>query len=160
MGLMLQFRAHRTNIVRSLKGLEGIIQLAVMDFELTPNGWMFTGRDGSDEKDPVYGFKYIRELYWKADPNYKLRCKDRISSNGPLYRLYVPSGLYQNAYRLQTLFLACGIRRRKQWLATRAARSLGCFTRPLTTCCLQSDEKSTSQVAACSHQTCRKTLKP
>ncbi|KAI9663315.1 MAG: hypothetical protein M1831_002599 [Alyxoria varia] len=65
--------AHRTNIVRSLKGLEDVIQLAVMDFELTPDGWVFTGRDGTHEKDPLYGFKYIRELYWKADPTYKLR---------------------------------------------------------------------------------------
>lgn len=67
-------RAHRTNIVRSLKGLEDIIQLAVMDFELTDKGWVFNGNDGSDKRDPLYGFEYIRELYWKADPDYNMRC--------------------------------------------------------------------------------------
>lgn len=56
--------AHRTNIVRSLKGLEDIIQLVVMGFELTDRGWVFNGQDGSDEKDPLYGFTEIRQLYW------------------------------------------------------------------------------------------------
>ncbi|KAL5335016.1 haloacid dehalogenase [Aspergillus crustosus] len=54
--------AHRTNIVRSLKGLEEIIQLVVCDFELGPEGWFFSGRDGSDEKDPLYGFTKISQL--------------------------------------------------------------------------------------------------
>ncbi len=31
--------AHRANIVRSLKGLEGVIQLIVMDYILGPEGW-------------------------------------------------------------------------------------------------------------------------
>ena len=31
--------AHRTNIVRSLKGLEDIIDLVVMSFKLTDEGW-------------------------------------------------------------------------------------------------------------------------
>lgn len=44
-----------------------------MGCELTKNGWVFNGKDGSAEKDPLYGFKEIRELYWKADPNYNLR---------------------------------------------------------------------------------------
>ncbi|KAL9049900.1 MAG: hypothetical protein Q9162_006953 [Coniocarpon cinnabarinum] len=65
--------AHRTNIVRSLKGLESIIQLVVMGFELTDRGWIFNGKDSSAEKDPLYGFTEIRQLYWKADPEYKLR---------------------------------------------------------------------------------------
>ncbi|KAL1979455.1 hypothetical protein VTN96DRAFT_5942 [Rasamsonia emersonii] len=65
--------AHRTNIVRSLKGLESIIQLVVLDPELGPDGCFFSGRDGSDEKDPLYGFKYLRDLYLKADPSYEGR---------------------------------------------------------------------------------------
>ena len=44
-----------------------------MDFELTPDGWTFNGREGSDPADPLYGFKYIRDLYHKADPTYNLR---------------------------------------------------------------------------------------
>ena len=65
--------AHRTNIVRSLKGLEHIIQLVAMGFYLTDRGWLFDGSDGSEPKDPLYGFTEIRQLYWKADPDYKLR---------------------------------------------------------------------------------------
>lgn len=56
-----------------MKGLEDIIQLAVMGFELTQEGWIFDGKDGSMEKDPLYGFTRIRDLYHKADPNYNLR---------------------------------------------------------------------------------------
>ena len=65
--------AHRTNIMRSLKHLEGLIQLVVMDIELTSEGWIFSGRDGTDEKDPLYGYTKAKELYLHADPNYTAR---------------------------------------------------------------------------------------
>ncbi|KAK2807035.1 hypothetical protein FQN50_005609 [Emmonsiellopsis sp. PD_5] len=62
--------AHRTNIVRTLKGLEPLIQLVLLDPRLGPNGWFFSGEHGSAERDPLYGFKYLRELYEKAEPGY------------------------------------------------------------------------------------------
>ncbi|KAI0344370.1 glutathione S-transferase [Trametopsis cervina] len=62
--------AHRTNLVRSLKGLEDIIQLVVTDYELTKEGWIYTGRLGTAASDPLYGFTKFRELYLKADPEY------------------------------------------------------------------------------------------
>ncbi|KAJ9206011.1 hypothetical protein DTO164E3_1264 [Paecilomyces variotii] len=65
--------AHRANLVRSLKGLESIIQVAILDFDLGPDGWFFSGRYGTDEKDPLYGFKYLKDLYLKANPNYSGR---------------------------------------------------------------------------------------
>ncbi|KAJ6147859.1 hypothetical protein N7497_009841 [Penicillium chrysogenum] len=65
--------AHRANLVRSLKGLEDVIQIAVLDPELGPEGWFFSGRNGSDQKDPVYGYKLLKELYLKADPHYEGR---------------------------------------------------------------------------------------
>ncbi|KAI9710514.1 MAG: hypothetical protein M1820_002650 [Bogoriella megaspora] len=62
--------AHRTNIVRSLKGLESIIELSVLGGMDPGLGWVYDGSPGSDEKDPIYGFKYLRELYFKAKPGY------------------------------------------------------------------------------------------
>jgi putative glutathione S-transferase len=63
--------AQRANIVRTLKGLEDVVELAVMGIHLTENGWVFDGEHGSAEKDPLYGFTEIRQLYWKANPEYK-----------------------------------------------------------------------------------------
>lgn len=65
--------AHRTNIVRSLKGLEDIIQLVTMGFNLGPEGWEYDGSAGSDARDPLYGLTKHKQLYLKADPGYKGR---------------------------------------------------------------------------------------
>ncbi|KAI9853187.1 MAG: hypothetical protein M1838_000043 [Thelocarpon superellum] len=65
--------AHRTNIVRSLKGLESIIQMVAMDFILTTEGWLYTGNGGTAAQDPLHGFKKHKDLYLKADPSYKGR---------------------------------------------------------------------------------------
>ncbi|RMZ75095.1 hypothetical protein DV738_g5650, partial [Chaetothyriales sp. CBS 135597] len=62
--------AHRTIITRALKSLEPVIQLVVTDFEMTQDGWLFTGRNGSTTADPLYGFTSLKQLYLKADPNY------------------------------------------------------------------------------------------
>lgn len=62
--------AHRTNIVRSLKGLEDVIQLVTMGFNLGPEGWEYDGSAGSDKCDPLYGFTKHKQLYLKADPGY------------------------------------------------------------------------------------------
>lgn len=65
--------AHRANIVRSLKGLDDIVQLVVMDYAMGPEGWVFnperTG-EGQDARDPLYGFGKLKDLYLKADPEY------------------------------------------------------------------------------------------
>ena len=37
--------AHRANIVRSLKGLEDVIQLVVMSFTMGPEGWYVAMKD-------------------------------------------------------------------------------------------------------------------
>jgi putative glutathione S-transferase len=62
--------AHRTNIVRTLKGLESIIQLVTMSFNLGPEGWTYDGTFGSEPSDPLYGFTKHKQLYMKADPTY------------------------------------------------------------------------------------------
>lgn len=66
--------AHRTNIVRSLKGLERVIPLSIMSFNMGPDGWIYDGSvPGTDAKDPVYGFTKLKDLYMKADPQYEGR---------------------------------------------------------------------------------------
>ncbi|KAI5239271.1 hypothetical protein E4T43_06857 [Aureobasidium subglaciale] len=62
--------ANRTAIVRMLKGLESIIELVVMDYEMFPDGWGYTGAHGTMPKDPLYGFTRHRQLYEKASPGY------------------------------------------------------------------------------------------
>ncbi|VEU23307.1 DEKNAAC104444 [Brettanomyces naardenensis] len=65
--------AHRTLIVRALKGLTGIIGLSVVHWHLDSKGWRFA--TSNDEfpgatVDSVYGFKRLSELYFKAEPGY------------------------------------------------------------------------------------------
>ncbi|KAK5164249.1 uncharacterized protein LTR77_009943 [Saxophila tyrrhenica] len=63
--------AHRANLVRSLKGLEGVVQMVVMDYMMGNEGWVYNpNREGTDAKDPLYGFTTHKQLYMKADPNY------------------------------------------------------------------------------------------
>lgn len=60
--------ASRTLIARRLKGLEDMIPVTVLNPTLTDQGWQFGGYPGADE-DPLYGSKYIHELYTRADPH-------------------------------------------------------------------------------------------
>lgn len=53
--------------------MEDIIQLVTLDWELFSEGWSFTGRDGSDPVDPLYGFTRLSQLYFKAAPSYSAR---------------------------------------------------------------------------------------
>lgn len=61
--------AHRAVIVRALKGLEHIIQLIEVDARDPTHGWYFSGYRGP-AADPIYGVRWLKELYLKADPNY------------------------------------------------------------------------------------------
>lgn len=64
--------AHRTLIARKLKGLEDCIKLSVVDYLLGENGWKFSQPEETAGciPDPLYNFKFIKELYFKADPEY------------------------------------------------------------------------------------------
>src|SRR5690242_13181447 len=64
--------AHRAVIVRALKGLEDIIDVVEVDARDPVHGWWFSGRRGP-KCEPIYGFRWLKELYLKADPGYSGR---------------------------------------------------------------------------------------
>lgn len=64
--------AHRTLIVRKLKGLEGIISVSVVHHFMGENGWTFLAEDGATGDD-LYGLHYLHQIYTRADPAYSGR---------------------------------------------------------------------------------------
>lgn len=59
--------AHRTLIMRTLKGLERAIGVTAVHYHLVKEeGWRFS----PEEADPLYGLRYLRELYNIAVPSY------------------------------------------------------------------------------------------
>ncbi|WP_438481783.1 glutathione S-transferase family protein [Oleiharenicola lentus] len=64
--------AHRTVIVRKLKGLESAIGLTVLDPWRDERGWAFREGDGFSE-DPINGFKFLSEAYEASKPGYRGR---------------------------------------------------------------------------------------
>src|SRR6185436_1470270 len=64
--------AHRTIIMRKLKGLEDAIGMTVVDPVRDERGWAF--RDGPGHSaDPINGFKFLSEAYHATDPGYGAR---------------------------------------------------------------------------------------
>ncbi len=61
--------AHRTLIFRKLKGLEEAIGLSVVDPVMGENGWAFSAAPGATP-DPLFGSRYLHEIYTRADRNY------------------------------------------------------------------------------------------
>ncbi len=59
--------AHRTIIVRKLKGLEHAIGMTVVDPIRDDLGWRF------DTPDPINGFHYLSEAYRATEPGYRGR---------------------------------------------------------------------------------------
>nr|WP_320142927.1 glutathione S-transferase family protein [uncultured Cohaesibacter sp.] len=64
--------AHRTLIFRALKGLEDMISVSVVNSFMGENGWTFEEADGVIP-DPLFGARYLHEIYTKADPTYSGR---------------------------------------------------------------------------------------
>ena len=60
--------AQRTMIARSLLGLEEAISLTATNPIKTEKIWDFTNHQ--DDKDPIFGVTYLKELYLNTDPNY------------------------------------------------------------------------------------------
>jgi putative glutathione S-transferase len=66
--------AHRTIIVRALKGLEDAIGISVVDpFRDDEHGWAFRQVDTATTGDQANGFEYLAEAYAASDPHYRGR---------------------------------------------------------------------------------------
>ncbi|WVO14871.1 hypothetical protein L204_102510 [Cryptococcus depauperatus] len=82
--------AHRALIVRKLKGLEDFFDVSVVHPHLLDKGWHFVPKNLASEKpalasehnndsfpgatvDHVNGFSHLRDLYFKAQPDYSAR---------------------------------------------------------------------------------------
>ncbi len=61
--------AHRTLILRQLKGLADKITLSIVDPEINQDGWIFSDSIGCIP-DTVNHFPYLRDIYTKAEPQY------------------------------------------------------------------------------------------
>lgn len=64
--------AHRTLIVRALKGLEQIVPVSVTHWLMAEQGWTF-GQGEGVIPDPLFNSRYLHELYTRADGNYNGR---------------------------------------------------------------------------------------
>ena len=64
--------AHRTLVVRALQGLTDAIEVAVVDWLMTDDGWHFSDRDGATP-DPGGARAFLRDVYTAADPTYSGR---------------------------------------------------------------------------------------
>ncbi|WP_181685965.1 glutathione S-transferase family protein [Halorhabdus salina] len=61
--------AHRTLIMRTLKGLEDAITVDYVDPYRGDDGWQFTPEKDGCTTDTVNGADYLREVYVEADPD-------------------------------------------------------------------------------------------
>lgn len=61
--------AHRTLIMRTLKGLEGMIDVSVVGMTMLADGWNFDTADGSSG-DPLFGSSFLHQIYTRADTAY------------------------------------------------------------------------------------------
>jgi putative glutathione S-transferase len=64
--------AHRTLIMRALKGLEQAVSVSVTHWMMGEQGWTFAQGEGVIP-DPLFNSRYLHELYTRADPGYSGR---------------------------------------------------------------------------------------
>ncbi|WP_010140794.1 glutathione S-transferase family protein [Oceanicola sp. S124] len=65
--------AHRALIFRALKGLEEHIGVSVVHPEMLSEGWEFRDDFDAATGDDLFGFRYLREVYLKAEPGLTTR---------------------------------------------------------------------------------------
>ncbi len=61
--------AHRTLILRKLKGLESMISVSVVNPLMLDQGWTFAAAEGV-VADPIFQADYMHQIYTAADPQY------------------------------------------------------------------------------------------
>lgn len=64
--------AHRTLILRTLKGLESMISVSVVNPYMREHGWTFI-EDTGVVADPLFQATYMHQIYTTADPKYSGR---------------------------------------------------------------------------------------
>ncbi len=62
--------AHRTLIVRALKGLERAIDISVVDYFMDDQGWRFDPEVPGATADKVLATEFLRDVYTSADPRF------------------------------------------------------------------------------------------
>ncbi len=65
--------AHRTLIMRKLKGLEPFISVSVVNPLMLENGWTFDDSFPGATGDTLYQHEFLYQLYLHADPHYSGR---------------------------------------------------------------------------------------
>ncbi|AFJ45578.1 glutathione S-transferase family protein [Shimwellia blattae] len=65
--------AHRTLIVRQLKGLESLVSVSVVHPLMLEHGWTFATDFPGATGDSLYHLDYLYQIYLKADPHYSGR---------------------------------------------------------------------------------------
>ncbi|MDR0806850.1 MAG: glutathione S-transferase family protein [Enterobacteriaceae bacterium] len=65
--------AHRTLLMRKLKGLEEMISVSVVHPLMLEHGWTFATDFAGTTGDPLFGFDYLYQVYLKAQPDYSGR---------------------------------------------------------------------------------------
>ena len=65
--------AHRTLIMRKLKGLENLLPVSVVNPLMFENGWTFADDFPAATGDRLYQHEFLYQLYLRADPHYSGR---------------------------------------------------------------------------------------
>jgi putative glutathione S-transferase len=64
--------AHRTLVFRALKGLEGMIDISIVDWFMGADGWTFKPGEGATP-DPILCAEFLHQIYTAAQPDYSGR---------------------------------------------------------------------------------------
>ncbi|EAR61023.1 glutathione S-transferase family protein [Neptuniibacter caesariensis] len=62
--------AHRTLIVRELKGLTDMISVDVVDPLMLEQGWALSGDFAAATGDSLFGYSYLHQIYTRDQPDY------------------------------------------------------------------------------------------